>query len=419
MQKKFKHFIIVKFDYPEGYPYLHIKKQQLRWCLLDSLRNQTNKEFVLVFNSTIPMPHEGFGEMIISPCWKDKVREAAKDYEYVITTRIDGDDFVTLDFVEKIQNAFEEKDKLILQQDGWTYETRQKKLVKNWMFQSYISNCFSFIEKADNINTCYVEAHGLMNKKYEVKKIHEKIHIWCINEESLRAINLTPEKFTHNFKDEKKKFFELDERHKGLIDAIDVFNNKIKNLKNKLINGRPEINAPVERLLDTNGRDKILNHLKDCKNIADIGYGGYPIREDAIGYDHNLQIDGAIYCDVDEDFIWLKEDLKKRKIDGVCLSHVLEHFPHCKRVLQEIYNGLPLCKASSIGKIAIVVPNGETVPYESLGDSSGTHHVLFTPITLKLFLEHVGFKDVKSEYYERPYAYKQTKGIFACGVKRE
>ena len=238
MKKRlFKHFVVVKFDYPENYPHLPTKKQQLRWVLLESLRNQTNTNFVLVFNSTMPIPHEGFGEIIISPCWKDKVKDAAKDYEYIITTRLDGDDFVTKDFIQTIQDAFEEKDKLVLEFNGWVYETRVKKLVRKWTFPNYVMNSFSFVEKSDNVETCYVRAHGKMKSLYEVKWTDKKIHIWCINEESLRASFQKPEQFVKNFEDERENLFKLDEMFPEIIRRIDIFNERIKK-DLEIINGK-------------------------------------------------------------------------------------------------------------------------------------------------------------------------------------
>ena len=236
MRPRFKHFVIVKFDYPEGYPFMIWKKDQLRWCLLQSLRNQTNKEFVLVFNSTHPMPHEGFGEMIISPVWKDKVREAAEDYDYVITTRLDGDDFVTPDFIQTIQDNFEETDKLILQPNGWIYETRTKMLVDSFVTPTMVLNNFSFIEKVDkedplSVQSCYVWAHSMIGKKYKIKFIEEKIHIWCINQESLKAISRPPSRFIKEKPNQLEEFKKLHKIYPSIINIIDVRNDTIKRIK--------------------------------------------------------------------------------------------------------------------------------------------------------------------------------------------
>jgi len=232
MMPKFKHFVIVKFDYPEGYRFLATKKQQLRWGLCDSLRRQTNTEFVMVFNSTMPMPHEGFAELIISPCWKDKVREAAKDYEYVITTRLDGDDFVTPDFIQKIQDEFVEKNKLVIVPRGWIYDSKTKRLTNNWMTTSYTTNAIRFIERSDDMQSCYVREHGKMGKLFDVKRMEDKIHIWCINEESLRAGLQKDGQYTNQLPDIREELYEKDPEAEVIVGRINVWNKKIKDAKN-------------------------------------------------------------------------------------------------------------------------------------------------------------------------------------------
>ena len=223
----FKHFIIIKFDYPEGSKIFYTKLQQLRWIMLETLRHQTNTEFVMVFNSTSPMPHEGFGELIISPVWKDKVRKAAEDYEYIITTRLDGDDFVTPDFIEKIQANFEPEHNLVLEPNGWIFETRVNKVVKNYRFGKFVMNAFSLIEKTDEIKTCYYMPHSHIKRHHKVKWIEDKIHIRCINRQSLRAAYLDPKKIVKNFPNLRNEITEIDDRYTNILENIIKFNNRI------------------------------------------------------------------------------------------------------------------------------------------------------------------------------------------------
>ena len=161
------------------------------------------------------------------------------------------------------------------------------------------------------------------------------------------------------------------------------------------------------RQYDKVGRDKIRKTLKDCKLIADLGCNKERIRQDAIGYDIGMETNPDYLCDFNSD-----EFEFKGKYNGICMSHLLEHVIDVRTFLKECRDALNLS-----GKIAIIVPNGETVSFETLGDSEGTHEMLFTPTTLRLYLQNTGFKNVKTEYYDRPYAYKQTKGIFGEGTK--
>ena len=160
------------------------------------------------------------------------------------------------------------------------------------------------------------------------------------------------------------------------------------------------------RQYDKVGRAKIREFLKDRGDIADLGCNVEKITEDADGYDNDPEVNPDFTMDLSKGF---KCPIQ---YNGICISHFLEHVIDVKGFLKSCFNGL-----EDDGKIAIIVPDGETVCSETLGDSSNTHEMLFTPKTLKLYLENAGFRDVFTEYYDRPYAYKQTKGIFACGEK--
>ena len=163
----------------------------------------------------------------------------------------------------------------------------------------------------------------------------------------------------------------------------------------------------MERTYDTNGRELIREYLKDCKSIADLGCNEHKIIPEATGYDIDMEVNPDVRINlIKSPVVFEKEH------DAICMSHFLEHVVKLRAFLLNLYNLLP-----DNGKIAIIVPDGEDTTPETLGDSTNTHEQLFTPKTLKLFLQNAGFKEVETKYYERPYAYKQTKGIFACGVK--
>lgn len=165
------------------------------------------------------------------------------------------------------------------------------------------------------------------------------------------------------------------------------------------------------RRYDDVGREKIKTYLKNCDNVYDLGCNVYKIREDAFSVDNGLHMTKEelekidIVCDLNLDFYF-------NNCDGISASHLLEHIIDTRKFLKNCYDSL-----KPAGRIAMTVPDGEDVNPLNLGDSSNTHEMLFTPKTIKLYLENAGFKNVKSEYYERPTAYKQTKGIFVCGEK--
>lgn len=164
-----------------------------------------------------------------------------------------------------------------------------------------------------------------------------------------------------------------------------------------------------KRTYDEIGRGKIRGYLGDCKVVADLGCNEEKIFPYAVGYDVDVGINPDKVVDFnDPKFSFEYFD----KYDGICISHLLEHIIDTRNILMECYKVL-----ATGGRIAIAVPDGETCPSNTLGDSDNTHEMLFTPKTLKLYLENAGFTDVYTEYYDRPTSYKQTKGIYGRGRK--
>lgn len=178
--KPFKHFVIIKFNYPEGCDKIETKKQVLKWISLDSLRKQTNKDFVLVLITDMELSSEGFGEYIFSLNWKDKIKKMCDGYEWIITTRMDADDFVTPDFIQTIQDNFEKKDKLVISPNCSIYDVRSDKLISSRFFGNTTLNNLSMIEKVDNLETVYVRTHGEMGKLYPTKWIDKILWTWVI-----------------------------------------------------------------------------------------------------------------------------------------------------------------------------------------------------------------------------------------------
>jgi len=159
-----------------------------------------------------------------------------------------------------------------------------------------------------------------------------------------------------------------------------------------------------ERKYDTAGRD-LLRPLCVGDGL-DVGCNCRKIRENCIGVD--------IDASVRPDYVAPMDDMpfSDLQFDFVVGSHILEHAPSVLVVLREWVRVL-----RDGGVIGVCVPHGEYAPSTTLGDASGTHHQLFTPKTLRIFFEHVGLSDVLTLQYQRPYAYKQTPGIFAKGYK--
>jgi len=156
--------------------------------------------------------------------------------------------------------------------------------------------------------------------------------------------------------------------------------------------------------MDVNGV-KLLRPL--CKGKgADIGCGPEKVTPGCIGID--IDPDSARDYFAEMDYLPFADN----SLDFIVSAHCLEHAGNTRRVLFHWHDKL---KPGAV--CAVIVPHGEFVSAKTLGHCDMDHSQLFTPVTLRLFFEHVGFKHVESFLYERPNAYKEVPGIFCKGVK--
>ncbi len=160
----------------------------------------------------------------------------------------------------------------------------------------------------------------------------------------------------------------------------------------------------MNRKYDINGR-KLLAEICIGKGM-DMGCGDKKITENCIGVDWDTSVKPDIEYDINFGIF------EEGQLDFIVCSHALEHVENVNLVL--IYWQQMLKEG---GKIGILVPHGEYINPETLGSSEGTHHYLFTPITLKIYLEHARFKDVKIQVVKRTYAWHRHPAIVAIGKK--
>jgi predicted SAM-dependent methyltransferase len=160
----------------------------------------------------------------------------------------------------------------------------------------------------------------------------------------------------------------------------------------------------MPRKYDENGR--VLLRALCVGRGLDVGCHEQKVSDNCIGIDSDHNVNPDIVASVDK-LGHLGGDW-----DFIVGSHILEHMPNTIEVLR---HWLSLLIPG--GTLGVTVPHGEYAPHTTLGDASLTHCQLFTPKTLRLFFQHVGFVDVVSQQYERPDAYKQAPGIFAKGYR--
>lgn len=163
-------------------------------------------------------------------------------------------------------------------------------------------------------------------------------------------------------------------------------------------------NKHNKRVHDVEGREMLS---KICNGSGlDIGSGGRPISDNSITVDNNTDMHPDIVADM------CRVPVEDNSQDFVVASHVLEHTDRILDALKEWYRVL-----KQNGKIGIMVPHGEFVGYEDLGDSELQHKSLLTEKTLELYLKHVGFKEVNSNRLERPLANNEAPAVIAFATK--
>ena len=146
-EKMFKHFIIVRFFSFEDpkYPYDIYDPEFLSKQLvlaknnaLSSLNNQTKKDFELVFRVNEKFFSDPKYEFIFTELQNETtvpvkfiknaeqtrlIKEATTEYDFVITSRMDFDDFIYKDAVSDIQNKISECEDILVYGycSGYTY----------------------------------------------------------------------------------------------------------------------------------------------------------------------------------------------------------------------------------------------------------------------------------------------------------
>jgi len=161
--KLFTHYVITSFSYPDDYA--HLEKRVALLSLSDAcLRRQTCQRF-----RRLIIPREGIAELV-----RGYVRKHTET-PWVLTTRLDSDDQISPQFVEKIQAAFRSRLELI-DWEGYRLDVQTEQVAKSSAIRGSMFQTLS--EPTAEAVGVYHARHGEMPGLFPYRRHPERL--WCV-----------------------------------------------------------------------------------------------------------------------------------------------------------------------------------------------------------------------------------------------
>lgn len=177
-----KHYIIIRFNYPEDHADLQQRIDLFNQYTKKSLLHQSNKNFkvLIIGNPGIDLSglDHAFVEFKTQSAVKDMdliqlknfIRSDIGSEKIIITTRLDNDDILLKNFVRNIQTISKHiSHDHVLETKGYFYDIRKNKLfISNRYHKKSVSPFASLIERAENFHTVYRIKHSELWRFYDV-----------------------------------------------------------------------------------------------------------------------------------------------------------------------------------------------------------------------------------------------------------
>lgn len=168
---KFKHLIITRFNYPENYPNLKERIDLFNKYTFKGIKDQTNQNFKWIILSNNELNIKNATCMSLGNLHK-YIKKL--DYEYLITTRLDNDDFLLPEYINSIQafigkRILEENPILLIDTLGYRLDERNNAFYKDKLYSNIFSSPFiSLIEKKGHElkSHVYTYEHGGMCRRF-------------------------------------------------------------------------------------------------------------------------------------------------------------------------------------------------------------------------------------------------------------
>ena len=172
----FTHYLLTRYDYPADYPHWRQRLELFRAVTLPSVAAQTTSNFRWIVKTRHPEIID-----LLSQSPRVTCSETFAFYpqtEWCITTRLDNDDVIAPEFMQRIQNCFRERTEVI-DSIGVRYNAKTGQCVKfDYYTGTRCSPFVSLIERSSNRKTVMHYKHGSIGEHYDVRRI-DYTPQWC------------------------------------------------------------------------------------------------------------------------------------------------------------------------------------------------------------------------------------------------
>lgn len=179
---KAEHFLITRFDYPDGYPHLKRRIELFNKYTLPSVKKQVNQRFKWIILSSNPEWFEGIDCIVTRISGLKDILASVKS-EWVITSRVDNDDALHPRYIAEVQ-AHSEPKEMVIDFRGYRYNLSTGKVVKfDSIYEKKPSPFSSLIQKAGDVDIGVLKfKHGDLSDHFPVKRLNQRRWIQMIHE---------------------------------------------------------------------------------------------------------------------------------------------------------------------------------------------------------------------------------------------
>jgi len=243
MPDRFEHYIFTRIncEYPDDphYPlklyariaerrfdhgWMNDRCEMLARYAVPSIKAQTNQNFKWIILAHIDMPdefkakfeeaHEGLADVVyteLSPReYLPEFLDTLVSTPWVISTTLDSDDAISVDFVEHLQASFREEKEYYNFERGFMYSPEKGRFYGR---RSERNPFISLVEPMENVRGVFCRVHGAAHLEAPIRQIGERQGYWAQVVHGDNILNKT----AHKSKDRGRKYSELSERFKMYV----------------------------------------------------------------------------------------------------------------------------------------------------------------------------------------------------------